>query len=113
MPGPIVQLGATIKCPHGGTVTPTGGNMRVRAGGSPILMRVGGYLVAGCPFTIATPAGPKPQPCMRVQWLLGSLRARAGGPFLLRSSTGMCFSAEGLPQGPPVIVMTQMRARAI
>ena len=32
-------------------------------------------------------------------------------PLLVRSSTGICFSAEQIPQGAPIILMTEMRAR--
>lgn len=109
---PIVQFGAVIKCPHGGAVTPAGGNPRVRAGGQPILMVAGAYVVAGCPFTVPSPAGPKPQPCVRAQWQTGAARARAGGQFLVKSSIGQCFSIEGIMQGPAIITLTQIRAGA-
>jgi hypothetical protein len=31
-------------------------------------------------------------------------------PAVLQSSTGLCLSAEQIPQGPPSVVLTQMRA---
>jgi len=37
---------------------------------------------------------------------------RVGGqPVILQNSTGLCQSAEQIPQGPPNVVMTQMRVR--
>ena len=32
-----------------------------------------------------------------------------GQPAVLNTSTGLCFSAEQIPQGPPMVVVTQPR----
>ncbi|MEM9293219.1 MAG: hypothetical protein AAGD01_16170 [Acidobacteriota bacterium] len=113
MPGPLVQVGANIRCPHGGTVMILPTNPRVRAT-APVGMLNHQSPVAGCPFQIPTPGGPKPQPCVRVQWTLGTLRVKANGiPVINRSAIGMCFSIEGIPQGPPIIATTQMRAKGM
>ena len=112
MPGPFVQVGATIMCPHGGRVSIISRNLRVKGSKQSLALLTDVSVVTGCPFQV--PVGPamKPQPCVTVRWLVGSLRARAQRqPVLIRTSTGICFSAEQIPQGPPVIVMTQMRAR--
>jgi len=114
MPGPFVTVGAQIKCPHGGTVNVVPTNFRVRAMQQSIAMFNGQYPIVGCPFQV--PAGPamKPQPCVRVQWTTPTLRVKVNRqPVLVRSATGLCFSIEGIPQGPPIIVMTQMRAKGI
>jgi hypothetical protein len=116
MPGFLIQVGATIKCPHGGTVNIVPVGPRVTAGGPPVALLSWAYPIAGCPFQIPTPAGPKPQPCVRVQWLppTAALRVKvAGQPVLVRSSTGLCLSAEQIPQGPPIIVQTQMRTKGM
>jgi hypothetical protein len=64
-------------------------------------------VVAGCAFTV--PPG-KPQPCVKVQWLVPAARILINGqPALLQTSTGLCQSPEQIPQGPPVIVSTQPR----
>lgn len=115
MPGFLVQVGATIKCPHGGTVNVVPASSRVRVGGQPVALLNGAYPIVGCPFQV--PAGPamKPQPCVRAQWTVGTMRVKVGSaiPVLVRSSTGICLTAEQIPQGPPVIVMTQARAKGI
>jgi hypothetical protein len=32
-------------------------------------------------------------------------------PVLLQTSSGLCFSAEQIPQGPPVITQVQQKAK--
>jgi hypothetical protein len=32
---------------------------------------------------------------------------------LLKASTGLCLSAEQIPQGPPNVIMTQMRVKGV
>jgi hypothetical protein len=115
MPGFFVQGGATISCPHGGRVNiiPTG-VPRVRVGGQPAALLPWLSTVVGCPFQVPAGPGMKPQPCVRVQWQLPAVRVRVSSqPVLVRTSTGICFSVEGIPQGPPIIALTQMRARGI
>ena len=59
--------------------------------------------VAGCPFQVPVGAGTKPQPCVKVQWPVPATRVKVDGqPVLLQTSTGLCQSAEQIPQGPPV-----------
>ena len=65
------------------------------------------YMVAGCAFTV--PPG-KPQPCIRVQWLVPAARVFVNAqPAILQLSTGLCLSAEQIPQGPPTVISTQPR----
>jgi uncharacterized Zn-binding protein involved in type VI secretion len=107
MPGPLVHLGATIFCPHGGPVNIIPTNTRVLVSGQPVATLGDTYLVAGCAFTIP---GPKPQPCVRVQWLVPATRVFVNGqPAILQTSAGLCLSAEQIPQGPPVVAVTQPR----
>ena len=111
MPGFLVQAGAKVSCPHGGQVNVLPTQPRVRAG-QPAGLVTAPSPVVGCPFQIPTPAGPKPQPCVRVQWTSGTLRVRATGqPLLVQSSTGLCLSAEQIPQGAPLIILTQVRVK--
>ena len=110
MPGPVFHLGGTAICPHGGQVTVIPTNTRVFVSGQPVATMADTYLVAGCAFTIP---GPKPQPCVKVQWLVPATRVLAGGqPVILQTSTGLCLSAEQIPQGPPTIIATQPRVIA-
>ena len=109
MPGFLFHVGATAICPHGGQVQTVPGNPRVLVGKQPVATMSDSFLVAGCAFTVPP---SKPQPCVKVQWLVPATRVMAGGqPVILQSSTGLCQSAEQIPQGPPSIVMTQVRVR--
>jgi hypothetical protein len=108
MPGPLLQLVAVMTCPHAaGQVKPASTNTRVLAGGSPVVTIADTFLIAGCPFTVP---GPKPQPCMRVQWSAPATRVFVNGsPALLQASVGTCLSADQIPAGPPVISVNQPR----
>lgn len=107
MPGLLYHLGATAICPHGGQVQVISTNARVMVGGQPVATMGDQYLVAGCAFTVP---GPKPQPCIKVQWLVPATRVLVNGqPVILQTSTGLCQSAEQIPQGPPTVVATQPR----
>ncbi|HEY4573548.1 MAG TPA: hypothetical protein VIJ26_06290, partial [Thermoanaerobaculia bacterium] len=82
---------------------------RVLVSGQPVATLADTTLVAGCAFTV--PPG-KPQPCIKVQWIVGAVRVMVGGqPALLQTSPGLCQSAEQIPQGPPTVIAGQMRAR--
>jgi hypothetical protein len=107
MPGFLFQAGASAICPHGGQVTVISSNTRVLAGGMPVGTLADQFLIAGCAFTVPT---GKPQPCVKVQWLVPAARVMINGqPAILQTSTGLCQSAEQIPQGPPVVIATQMR----
>ena len=109
MPGFIMHVGATAICPHAGQVTIITKNTRVLVSGQPVATFADTFLIAGCAFTI--PPG-KPQPCVKVQWIMPATRVFVGGqPVILQSSTGLCQSAEQIPQGPPSILLTQLRVR--
>lgn len=106
MPGPIFHVGATAICPHGGQVQTISTNARVLVGGMPAATMGDTYLVAGCVFTVGT----KPQPCVRVQWLVPAVRVTVmGQPVILQTSTGLCISADQIPAGPPAVLVTQPR----
>ena len=114
MPGYLVQMGATITCPHGGQASIVSSNQRVKAMGAWIALLNDTTTVAGCPFQV--PAGPttKPQPCVKVQWLVPAARVKVMGQFVLvQSSSGLCQSAEQIPGGPPSIAVTQMRVKGM
>jgi hypothetical protein len=107
MGSPLFHVGATAMCPHGGQVSTMPGSPRVKLGGQPAATMGDTFLVAGCPFTVPP---TKPQPCVKVQWLVPATRVRIGGQFaILQSSSGLCQSAEQIPGGPPSVVVTQLR----
>jgi len=108
MPGFLMHVGASAICAHGGQVSTISTNDRVLVGGQPVATFGDTYLLAGCAFTV----GLNPQPCVKVQWLVPAARVLVGGqPAMLQTSTGLCQSAEQIPQGPPSVVATQVRAR--
>lgn len=109
MPGPIYHVGAAAICPHAGQVTTISSNTRVLVSGMQAATIGDTSTIAGCVFM----AGNKPQPCVTVQWLVASVRVKVNGqPVLLQTSTGLCKSAEQIPQGPPAILTTQTRVVA-
>ena len=113
MPGPLYHLGAQAICPHGGTVTVISTNTRVIVSGQPVATMGDSYTVAGCPFQIPIPGGTKPQPCVTAKFLVPATRVMVNGqPAIIQTSTGLCQSAEQIPQGSPTIVATQPRVVA-
>jgi uncharacterized Zn-binding protein involved in type VI secretion len=107
MPGFLLHVGASAICPHGGQVSVISSNARVLVNGLPVATLADVYPIAGCAFTVP---GPKPQPCVTVQWLTPATRLLVNGqPPILQSSAGLCQSAEQIPQGPPTVIATQTR----
>ena len=79
---------------------------RVLAGGV-VAATVGDqYLITGCAFTV--PIG-KPQPCVTVKFQPATKVLLSGQFAVLRNSSGICQSAEQIPQGPPVVTATQTK----
>jgi hypothetical protein len=103
---------SALQCPHGGTVQIMSANTRVKADGAPLALSNDTYVVVGCPFQIpATP--PIPSPCVKVLWVVSDLRVNVNGSATLsQSSTGLCLSAAQVPQGPVMVVNTQMRVKS-
>ena len=90
----ILQQGCVMQCPHGGTVTVTPSNTRVRVNSAFALLQNDVFTVAGCPFQIPVPGGTKPQPCVTVQWQTPARMVKIGGQtVLLETSVGLCQSA--------------------
>lgn len=107
----VYHVNAPTLCPHGGTASTTSTNTRVKVGGMYVATLSDVTTVAGCPFTIPG-SPPKPQPCVKVQWLVPALRVKVmGNPALLQTSSGLCLSAEQIPQGSPNVVSTQIRVK--
>ncbi len=113
MPGQLMHVGAQAMCPHAGQVTTVSSNARVLVSGQPVATFSDTYTIAGCPFQIPTPAGPKPQPCVKVQWLVPAMRVLVNNqPPIIKTSAGLCQSAEQIPQGAPSVTTTQMKVSA-
>ena len=105
MPGPILHLGATVLCSHGGQATPTAPNPRVLVSGQPVATIVAPYAVAGCAFV--PPGGNGP--CVTGQWIIGATRVFAAGqPLAIMTGTSVCA-----PTGTPLVpLVAQTRAIA-
>lgn len=104
MPGPILHLGATVLCAHGGQAVPTAPVPRVTVGGQPVATIAAPYAVAGCPFV-----PPAAGPCATAQWVVGAMRVMAmGQPVAIQTGVSVCA-----PTGTPLMpVVAQTRAIA-
>ncbi|MES2155560.1 MAG: hypothetical protein V4510_10535 [bacterium] len=109
MAAPILQLGCTVQCPHGGVGMPVNTNTRVLVAGSPALVFGDRWNVLGCTFTL----GPKPAPCTTIVWTNPSIRTHVlGRPVLLQTSIGICISEAGGPPVPALVAGVQPMVEA-
>ena len=76
MPGPILHMGATVLCSHGGQAMPTAPSPSVLVSGMPIATIAAPYAVAGCAFV--PPAGNGP--CVTGQWVVGAAQVLSQRP---------------------------------
>lgn len=103
MPGPLLHVGATVLCSHGGQAQPTAPNPRVLVNGMPTVTLASPYVVAGC----ALPPPPAANgPCVTAQFVTSATRVLSNGqPLLLLDSQAICA-----PTGTPLmVVVTQPR----
>lgn len=111
MPGFLIDVATRMTCPHVGQVTFSPGQPRVKVLGQPVTTVADASTIAGCPFTLP---GPKPSPCVTIEWLQPAARVRAGGQLvLLQTDPAMCKSAEQAPQGAPLLTAGQTRVKGI
>jgi len=108
MSGYLLQVGFGAQCPHGGPVQASAPSARVKLSQQPAVLIKDQSLVSGCSFVVGT----KPQPCVGVTWLVASQRVRIEGQqVLLNTSSGLCRSADQIPQGAPIINSSQSKVR--
>jgi hypothetical protein len=102
VPGPVLHLGATVLCAHGGSATPTAPNPRVLLSGQPSVVMSAPYTVAGCAFNVSG----APSPCVTAQWIVAATRVTSNGqPLVLMDSQALCA-----PNGTPLLpVVAQTR----
>lgn len=104
MPGPILHLGATVTCSHGGQATPTAPNPRVLVSGQPVVTQAAPWVVAGCGFVPTGGNGP----CVTANFVVAAARVFvAGAPAVLQDSVSVCA-----PTGTP-LVPVQAQTRVI
>jgi hypothetical protein len=101
MPGPLLHIGATVLCAHGGQAQPSVPNPRLLVSGQPTVTMAAPYVVAGCPFNVGAPS-----PCVSAQWVVAATRITSNGqPLLLMDSQAICA-----PNGTPLVaVIAQIR----
>jgi hypothetical protein len=105
MPAPILHMGATVLCSHGGQAMPTAPSPRVLVSGMPIATIAAPYAVAGCAFV--PPAGNGP--CVTAQWVMGAVQVTSEGqPVAIMTGIATC-----VPTATPLLpVVAQTRAVA-
>lgn len=104
MPGPILHLGATVTCSHGGQAIPTAPSARVLLSGQPAVAQTSPWTVAGCPFVPTSGNGP----CVNGTFIVAATRVLIdGAPAVLQSSTSICQ-----PTGTPLLPI-QAQTRVI
>jgi hypothetical protein len=109
MPGYLLAVDSTLMCPHAGQVSIVTSNSRVKLNGQPAVTQPDTYTISGCPFTL--PPG-NPHPCVLAKWMVVATRVKIAGSFgVLKDSTALCQAADQAPQGPPNIIVTQMRVK--
>ncbi len=113
MAGKSLTVNSQMSCPHGGTVSATSANTKVKADGAALLLATDTCTISGCPFQIPAPSGTMPSPCMTVQWVMTDMKVTVNGtPTLSESSVGLCFSAMSVPQGTVIISQTQAKVES-
>ena len=102
MPAPILHMGATVLCTHGGQAMPTVPSPAVAVSGMPIVTITAPYSIAGCAFV--PPGGNGP--CVLGQWTSGAtLVTSFGQPVAIMTGSSTCA-----PTGTP---MMPIQAQAI
>jgi hypothetical protein len=113
MSGHTLNVSSTLMCPHGGSVQIISANTRVKADNAFAALSTDQFLISGCPFQIPVGVGTIPSPCLTVQWIVMDMRVKVNGTATLsRGSSGLCMSAQQLPQGPVTISNTQPKVQS-
>jgi hypothetical protein len=109
MGSPILQVGCTIQCPHGGMCSPVTTNTTVKVGGSLALLVADTFPIAGCTFS----PGPVPHPCVTVEWSAPAQKVTVSGTaVLLESSQGQCKAPDQAVQGMAMVSGAQTKVKA-
>jgi hypothetical protein len=92
-------------CPHAGQFSIVTSNTRVKIGGQFAATQQDLDTILGCTI---------PHPCALAKWIVVATRVKIGGNFaVLRDSIALCQAADQAPQGPPNVVVTQMKVKGI
>jgi hypothetical protein len=86
-------------------------NTKVKLSGNFALLSTDVMTIAGCAFTLP---GPKPSPCVTIQWSGPAQKVKVNGTaVLLQTSVGLCKSPEGAPQGPATVSGVQTKVMGL
>jgi len=108
MPGYLLAVNSTLMCPHAGQFSTVTSNSKVKLDGQPAVTQQDTYTISGCPFLLAN----SPHPCVLAKWIVVATRVKIDGNFaVLKDSTALCQASDQAPQGPPNIVVTQMKVK--
>ena len=106
--GYLLDAGAAITCPHGGTGAATPSATRVTLGGKPPLLVDDIVTISGCSLNVSG----APSPCLQVQWQMPAMRVKVESKaVLLDSSVGLCVNAASAPQGTALVSGFQTRVQ--
>jgi hypothetical protein len=106
MASDFLTMTTTMSCPHGGTVTASTSNTKVKADGEFVLRSTDTFTIGGCSYM----RGNQPNPCVRVQWDVHAERHTSDrDPSLTKESVGLCLDGSGGTQGTVDIASTQTR----
>src|SRR3974377_1749204 len=95
MPSPILHMGATVLCSHGGQAIPTVPSPVFLVSGMPTATTAAPYAIAGCAFV--PPAGNGP--CVTGQWVVGATQVLSQGqPLVIMTGVSICA-----PTGTPLL----------
>jgi hypothetical protein len=102
----FLTTASSMSCPHGGTVTPSTSNHRVKADGQFVLRATDTFTIGGCSHM----RGQQPNPCVRVKWDTHcEHHASQGDDSLTEDSVGLCLDGSGGTQGTVDISSTQTK----
>ncbi len=108
MPGPIVTMGGTVTCMHGGQGMASTTAAKLTLGGQPAITIPATYSVAGCAFP---PPPAANGPCVTGMIMSGSTKVTTGGmPVLLALPpvNGTC-----VPTGTPMMIASAGQTKVI
>jgi hypothetical protein len=109
MPGPLLQVGAQLLCPHGGTITILPAGARATVDGAPVANLAATGIVNGC-LNVGTGLAA----CTAVTWLVGAMRVTVNGvPALVTTSLAVFNSVPPVTGVPATVLVTQEHATAL
>ena len=107
MPGPIVNMGGTLTCMHGGQAQCTTVSPKVMVGSQPVVTIPASYVIAGCAFVPPVGNGP----CVTGIIPSGSTKVLVGGMPVLLALPPMAGTC--VPTGTPMMIAYAGQAKVI